>query len=108
MEGTKLRKCVEEVVYYSKPQIGGSKLSHKPTSGGMVLKWLLLKRGLTYGKFGKMYNGSSSQNINHLINRSRISEEEFGKMCEILKFDFSDFKEIRAGVEQVVGDKCRS
>lgn len=108
MEERKLSNAVEEVVYYSKPQIGGSKLTHKPTSSGMVLKWLIMKRGLTYGKFGKMYNGSSSQNINHLINRSSIGECELEKMCKILRFDFGDFKEIRGRVEQVVGDRCRS
>ena len=67
--------------------VGGNKLSHEACSYGVVLKWLIYTRHLTYDQLGKLYNGTTGQNINHLINRcskERFFEENLEKMCSVL------------------------
>ena len=59
--------------------VGGNKLTHQACSYGMALKWLIYTRKMTYEQFGKLYNGTTGQNINHLINRcakERFFEED--------------------------------
>ena len=83
--------------------VGGNKLSHNTCSYGMVLKWLIYTRRMTYDQFGKLYNGTTGQNINHLINRcskERFFDENLERMCEVLNVEFDYFKEVCNFVEK--------
>ena len=73
---------------------GGIALSHTPSCYGIVLKWLIHLKGFTYAQFAKLYNGTTAQNMNHLINRideTRYFEQEVTKMCKILKVSTNYF-----------------
>lgn len=83
--------------------VGGNKLAHNTCSYGVVLKWLIYTRKLTYDQFGKMYNGTTGQNINHLINRcgkERFYDENLEKMCNVLKVDIKYFNDLCQYVEK--------
>lgn len=83
--------------------VGGNKLTHDTCSYGVVLKWLIYTRKLTYEQFGRLYNGTTGQNINHLINRcskERFFEENLEKMCEVLGLEFDYFEEMCKLVEK--------
>lgn len=80
-----------------KLRTGGLALTHKPACYGIVLKWLIHIKGFTYSQFAKLYNGTTAQNMNHLINRideSRYFEEEIQKMCKILKVSTNYFNSV--------------
>ena len=77
------------VRYDAKARVGGGyRLGHRPSSYGLVLKWLIKQRGMTYAEFARRYNGTTAQNLNNLINRvdeSRFFEEDVERMCKVLK-----------------------
>lgn len=70
---------------------GGNKLLHKPSCYGIAIKWLIYIRGMTYASFAKQYNGTTAQNMNHIINRVKTEKfctDDLERMCEILKVDY--------------------
>lgn len=84
---------------------GGFDLKHKPSSCGVALKWLLGVRKITYVEFAKRYNGTTAQNINHLLNRadkSRFFEEDVEKMCKILKVSVEYFNDLCDKIEEMM------
>ena len=84
---------------------GGNKLSHKPCSYGIALKWLVHAKGMTYFQFAQRYNGTTGQNINHLINRcakERFFEEDIEKMCTVLGVKQSYFYELCQNIEEML------
>lgn len=77
-----------------KPKSGGNPLTHKPSCYGVAIKWLLYIKGITYAKFADRYNGTTAQNINHLINRlnkERLYAENIDKICEVLNVEYDYF-----------------
>lgn len=88
--------------------VGGNKLSHDTCSYGIVLKWLIYTRKLTYDQFGKLYNGTTGQNINHLINRcpkERFFDENVERMCSVLGVTFEYFESVCKLVEKYTEKK---
>lgn len=80
-----------------KPNCGGYVLKHKPSCYGIAIKWLIYVRGMTFAQFAKNYNGTTAQNINHMINRldeSRFYAEEIDKICEVLGVEYDYFVEL--------------
>lgn len=87
----------------NKPRNGGYKLTHKPSAYGIAIKWLIFIKGMTYAKFAERYNGTTGQNINHLINRcskERYFEEDIAKICDVLGVTFEYFTELCAKIEE--------
>ena len=85
-----------------KPRSGGYQLTHNPSPYGVAIKWLLYIKGITYAQFAQRYNGTTPQNINHLINRldkDRFFEENIDKICEVLTVDFDYFKALCEMIE---------
>ena len=82
--------------------VGGNKLKHKPTSYGVAIKWLIYKKKMTYKQFAYLYNGTTAQNANHLINR--ISNKEYfkgelEKICKVLSVSIKYIEELSAKLE---------
>lgn len=91
-----------------RPQTGGNYLLHKPCSYGIAMKWLLFVKGIKYRDFAKAYNGSTSQNINYLINRTRkelFYPEDIDKICEILEVDSEYFYALSERIEELSNGK---
>jgi hypothetical protein len=87
----------------SKPNNGGNKLKHKPSVYGIAIKWLIFVKGMTYAQFADMYNGTTAQNANYLINRiskDRFYEENLDKMCQVLGISFDYFSELCEKIEE--------
>lgn len=90
----------------NKPRGGGNKLTHKPSSYGVALKWLIYIRGMTYAQFAQRYNGTTAQNANHLINRvskDRIFDDDLDKMCKVLNVKYEYFIELCKRIEERMG-----
>lgn len=86
---------------------GGYDLKHKPSSCGIVLKWILGVRKITYSTFAKQLNNTTAQNLNYLINRvdrSRFYEENIERMCAILKIQKEYFDDVCDAVEELMGE----
>lgn len=86
--------------------VGGNKLTHQACSYGMALKWLIYTRKMTYEQFGKLYNGTTGQNINHLINRcakERFFEEDLEKMCGVLNITMEYLEELCGYIDKYWG-----
>jgi hypothetical protein len=84
---------------------GGYLLKHKPCCYGVALKWLINLKKMTYEQFGQKYNGSTGQNINHMINRtdkSRFFIEEIEQMCKVLRVKKSYFMELSRKIEELM------
>lgn len=85
-----------------KPKSGGNALTHNPSPYGVAIKWLLYIKGMTYAQFAQRYNGTTAQNINHLINRldkERFFAENIDKICEVLTVDFDYFTALCEKIE---------
>lgn len=85
-----------------KPKSGGNPLTHKPSCYGVAIKWLLYIKGITYAKFAERYNGTTAQNINHLINRlnkERLYAENIDKICEVLNVSYDYFSALCDKIE---------
>ena len=83
-------------------------LTHKPSSYGVAMKWLLNVRGVTFAQFGKRYNGTTGQNINHLLNRANkdnFDEENLRKMCFAIGVDFGYFMALSEEIEKIMGSE---
>lgn len=86
-----------------KPRSGGNQLKHKPSCYGIAIKWLIYIKGLTYAKFAKAYNGTTAQNINHLINRiskDRYFDDNIEKMCDVLNIEYDYFISLCEKIEE--------
>ncbi len=84
---------------------GGYDLKHSPSSCGIVLKWLLGIKKITYSSFAKQLNNTTAQNLNYLINRvdrTRFYEENIEKMCRLLKINKDYFDEVCDAVEELM------
>lgn len=84
---------------------GGNLLKHKPCCYGVALKWLISLKKMTYEQFGKKYNGSTGQNINHIINRadkSRFFVEDIEQMCKVLRVKKEYFMELSMKIEELM------
>ena len=82
--------------------VGGNKLKHKPTSHGVAIKWLIYKKKMTYKEFAYLYNGTTAQNANHLINRirkDRYFDSELSKMCKVLGVSLNYLHELSDEIE---------
>ena len=82
---------------------GGNVLTHKPSAYGMVLKWLIFVKGMTYSQFAKLYNGTTAQNLNHFINRAdktRFFAEDIDKMCAVLNVTYDYFIAVSDKVQE--------
>lgn len=92
--------------YDAKARIGGGyKLTHKPSSYGIAIKWLMKTRGMTYSEFAFRYNRTSAQNINHLINRlpkERFFEEYVEKVCKTLGTTVRYFTDLCEEIEKLM------
>lgn len=87
--------------------VGGYALKHKPSCYGVALKWLIGARRMTYEQFAKKYDGSTGQNINHLINRadkSRFFEENITDMCKILRVSKEYFLQLSGKIDELMED----
>lgn len=85
-----------------KPKSKGNILTHNPSSYGIAIKWLLYIKGITYAKFAQQYNGTTAQNINHLINRldkERFFAENIDRICEVLTIDLDYFTALCEKIE---------
>lgn len=88
-----------------KKHIGGNALMHKPTSYGVALKWLITGKRYTYKRFAKMFNGTTAQNLNNIINRTGkggYTEENIRKMCKILNITTEYFYELSNEIEKIL------
>ena len=86
-------------------KVGGNKLTRNPRGYGIAFKWLIYTKGMTYEDFGKRYDGSTSQNINHLLNRTKnIPDDDIMKMCEVLNVDFDYFMQLCEEIEKRQGE----
>lgn len=96
------------LAYDAKARVGGGyKLEHKPSSYGLVLKWLIKQRKMTYADFAKAYNGTTGQNVNNIINRvdkDRFFEEDVKQMCKVLGVKVSYFTRLANEVEELMGE----
>ena len=94
------------VRYDAKERVGGGfKLGHRPSSYGLVLKWLIKQRGMTYAEFARKYNGTTAQNLNNLINRvdeSRFFEEDIARMCKVLRVKEDYFVDLAGKVKTLM------
>lgn len=94
------------VAYDAKARVGGGyKLGHQPSSYGLVLKWLIKQRKMTYDDFAKAYNGTTGQNVNNIINRTdktRFFEENVVKMCEVVGVTVEYFTRLAEEVEKIM------
>ena len=84
---------------------GGYMLKHKPSCYGVALKWLISLRKMTYEQFGKKYDGSTGQNINHIVNRagkSRFFSENIEDMCKVLRVKKEYFLELSRRIEELM------
>lgn len=84
---------------------GGQALTHKPSSCGIALKYLIHKRGFTYSNFAKLYNGTTAQNLNHFINRvekNRFFDENIERFCKVLKISVEYFNEMCDEIEKLM------
>ena len=89
-----------------KAKCGGNVLTHKPSSYGVVLKWLIFVKGMTYAQFAERYNGTTAQNLNHFINRadkSRYFADDIEKMCNVLNVTYDYFIAVSEKVEEKMG-----
>ena len=87
----------------NKVRVGGYQLTHKPSSYGIALKWLMFIRGMSYATFAKRYNGTTAQNANHLINRinkERFFAENVEKMCNVLGVTYDYFVDLCDKIEE--------
>ena len=85
-----------------KPKSKGHALTHNPSSYGIAIKWLLYIKGITYAQFAQRYNGTTAQNMNHLINRldkKRFFAENIDRICEVLTIDFDYFTALCEKIE---------
>lgn len=86
-------------------KVGGNKIKHKPSSYGMAIKWLIYIKKMTYKQFAYLYNGTTAQNANHLINRiskERFFEDDLEKMCEVLGVSYSYLCELANGIDKLM------
>lgn len=84
---------------------GGQALKHKPSSYGIALKYLVHKRGFTYDKFAKLYNGTTAQNLNYYINRcdkDRYFDENVEKFCKVLHISVEYFNTFCEEIEKIM------
>ena len=91
----------------AKANKGGNVLTHKPSCYGIVLKWLIFVRKMTYAQFAKLYNGTTAQNLNYFINRAdkkRFFDENVEKMCEVLNVEYDYFIEVCNKVQEKMGE----
>ena len=87
----------------SKANKGGNVLTHNPSCYGIVLKWLIYVRKMTYATFARLYNGTTAQNINYFINRAdkkRFFDEDVEKMCEVLNVSYDYFISVSNKVQE--------
>ena len=57
--------ALKAINYDAKFRLGGGyDLKHKPCSCGIVLKWLLGIKKITYSAFAKQLNNTTAQNLN--------------------------------------------
>lgn len=93
------------LAYDAKARVGGGYgLGHEPSSYGLVLKWLIKQRRMTYADFASKYNGTTAQNINNLINRvskDRFFEENIEDMCKVLDVSKEYFTDLAEKVEKL-------
>ena len=78
-------------------------LTHNPSCYGIALKWLLYIRGMTYEQFAKKYNGTTRQNLNHIINRvskDKILYDEIEKMAHILSVEYDYFMALAEKIDE--------
>ena len=98
--------AIRAINYDAKFRLGGGyDLKHKPCSCGIVLKWLLGIKKITYSTFAKQLNNTTAQNLNYLINRvdkSRFYEEDIERMCKILKVKKEYFDGVCSAVEEIM------
>lgn len=106
-EFTKARVEAERACEFDlKGRTGGLALKHKPSSYGVALKYLISSRGYTYGRFAKMYNGTTAQNLNNIINRigkDRFFNEDIGKMCKLLRITPEYLEAMSGEIERIEG-----
>ena len=86
-----------------KAKSGGYQLTHKPSSYGIALKWLIFIRGMSYATFAKRFNGTTAQNLNFKINRmskERFFTEDVERMCDVLSVRYDYFVELCEKIEE--------
>lgn len=97
--------ALKAIRYDAKIKVGGNKLSNKPSSYGLALKWLIHTRGLTYKEFAKRYNNTTAQNLNHLINRvdkTHFFDENVEDMCRVLNVRVEYFKNLCEDIDKLL------
>ena len=105
----KVMKNANRVVSYdAKHKIGGGyELAHKPSSYGLVIKYLLYTKKLTYAKASKML-GITAQGLNHMINRTeddRFDEDVIDRYCNAFKINKQFFKDVASKVREILENK---
>lgn len=85
--------------------VGGYDLTHKPCCYGILLKWILGVRRISYGEFAKKLNGTTRQNLNSLINRadkSRFFPDVIESICKALGVTTEYFYDVAKKIEELM------
>lgn len=88
-----------------KKATGGNRTKHQASSFGIAIKWLIYIRRMTYKEFAEMYNGTTAQNINHLINRidkDRYFKDILEKMCMVLGVNLDYVYSLSDEIEKIM------
>lgn len=84
---------------------GGYDLKHQPSCYGILLKWLLGMRKLTYAQFANRLNGTTAQNLNSLINRAgkdRFFPDVVENICKALGINTKYFYDVADKIEELM------
>lgn len=104
-EDTIMSDAVKAVNYNAKRKnAGGFHLKHEPSSIGMAIKWILGIKRMSFSRFAKLFNGTTPQNANHWINRTKItafSEGDILQICKILKVNKEYLEELCSKIDEI-------
>lgn len=103
-----MKNAKRAISYDAKHRVaGGYGLKHKPSCYGIVLKYLLYTKNLTYVKASKIL-GITAQGLNHMINRTeddRFDELVVEHYCNAFKIDEQFFIDVVNKVRELLSDR---
>lgn len=109
LKETTMSDAIKAVAYSKISHVsGGYQLSKQPNYYCIAIKWLLAVKKISYETFGRLYNDSSKQNMNHMLNHMSITNflaEDFDKICKIIKVSREYFDALCDNVKDVLENK---
>lgn len=81
---------------------GGYKLGHHPCSYGLIIKYVLFCKKISYNTAGRLFGGITAQGVNHLLNRvpkERWRTEDIENYCAVLSINNDYFWDLNKEVE---------